>query len=386
MTFKLPPYPRTFWVLFWGLFINRISASLVWPFLTLYMRDTLEIPLTVTAFLITLQALSGLASTAVVSPLMDRAGRKKMMVLGLVASSATLVVMSQAHGLLPWVILVIVYGAVNQIFNIGSNAMVADLVQPKERPQAYALIRMIANLGIAIGPAVGGLLIKASSFSTALNTTAVVNFLLAVVVWSALPETIPQLRTKAEQQADGGFLSVIKDRLFIVTWGLYVLSLSAPSMIFALLLIYVKTHFEIREDQFSLLVTINAGMVVLFQYAITRFTIRFRPYPVMAAGALLYALGVGSIGLGTTFAAFAMSMVILTLGELLINPTVTALVANIAPTDKRARYLGVLSMSYPVASGFAPVIGGLLGDTIAPRATWFGGMAMAGMAAFGFYR
>ncbi len=177
---------------------------------------------------------------------------------------------------------------------------------------------------------------------------------------------------------------IFRDRTFVTVIGLFVLALSAPTTMFTLLLIYAKTHYGVAEESFSWIVTTNALMVVFLQTSITRFSARFPPVPVMAAGALLYALGIGSVGLGTAFPAFLLSMVVLTFGELLIAPTTTAFVANLAPADRRARYMGVFSITYPIAAGFAPVIGGFLGDTVAPQATWFGAMFMTLIAAGGF--
>lgn len=378
-------YPRSFWMLFWGLLINRVSTSLVWPFLTEYVKESLGIALTVAALLITLQSLTGLLSTVFVSPLMDRIGRRNVMVAGLIASGAVLIMMSFASTLVVWAFLMALYGAVNQVFNIGSNAMVADLVEPQRRAGAYALIRMISNLGIAIGPALGGFLISAGSFALALDVTAVVNVLLALIVLFLLSETIPRRLTRAEQKSDGGFRVVLQDRLFMITNGLYILATAAPTMIFSLLFIYVRTHFGFEADQYSWLIVTNAAMVVLFQYSVTRLTVRFRPFPVMAVGAFFYACGAGGVAFGTTFVWFWLCMVVLTVGEMLLNPTVTALVANIAPVQRRARYMGVLSIAYPLASGFSPVIGGFLGDIIAPQATWLGAMGITLLAALGFW-
>jgi len=39
-------YPRQFWVIFWGVLINTAGAGLVWPFMTIYLRQRLEVPLT----------------------------------------------------------------------------------------------------------------------------------------------------------------------------------------------------------------------------------------------------------------------------------------------------------------------------------------------------
>jgi MFS family permease len=51
----------------------------------------------------------------------------------------------------------------------------------------------------------------------------------------------------------------------------------------------------------------------------------------------------------------------------------------------RARYLGLLELGYPIGSGIGPVIGGILNDTIAPVAMWYGAGMMALIATLGFF-
>ena len=69
-------------------------------------------------------------------------------------------------------------------------------------------------------------------------------------------------------------------------------------------------------------------------------------------------MGAGSVALGGGFWGFWLSMVILTIGELLIAPTGTAVAANLAPPDMRGRYMGLYGITWGVAFGIGPVIGG----------------------------
>jgi MFS family permease len=104
----------------------------------------------------------------------------------------------------------------------------------------------------------------------------------------------------------------------------------------------------------------------------------------MAAGAFFYALGVGSVALGKGFSAFLLSMVILTLGELLLVPTATTLAANLSPVDMRGRYMGFYGLTWRVGVGIGPVVGGFLNDQIAPAAIWVGGLVIGLIAALGY--
>jgi MFS family permease len=377
-------YPPQFWVLFWGVFINRVSFSMLWPFLTIFMVNKLGVPLTTVTLLISLRSLSSLLGTGVVAPMMDRVGRKQGMVFGLLGSSIIFGVMAFASGLPIWAVLMFAHGIVMPMFNIGVYSMVADMVGEDTRPKAYALIRVVANAGIAVGPVIGGAL-AVISFEIIFVITGMVFALLALLVYLFVPETrTGNIKTKNDNEARGGYGVMLRDRVFLGFIGAYLLTEMAATHMFTLLPVYVSGQFGLVESQYSLLVTINAVMVVLFQYSVTRYTSRFKPFAVIALGSFFYAVGTLSVAFGSTFGHFAISMVIATIGELIASPTALTLVANLAPTHMRARYMGVMEMMYPIGSGVGPVIGGLLNDNVAPVAMWYsaGIMAFAGTLAF----
>lgn len=377
-------YPRQFWLLFWGVFVNRASVSMLWPFLTIYMYQKLGVPLTTVTLLLTLRAVFSIASTSIVSPLMDRVGRRGAMIFSLVASAFVFMGMAAADSLPVWAILLAAHGVVLPIFNIGVNTMVADLVDTEHRAPAYALIRTISNAGIALGPLVGGAL-AIISFELIFLMTAFVYVILAVLVTWLIRETMPeQDPNKANEPGQGGYGFILRDKTFIVFMAVYTLTLMAYTQIFSLLPVYVSENFGLRENEYSLVITVNAAMVVFLQYAVTRITVKFPPYIMISLGAAIYSVGIFSIGWGYALPHFLISMAIVTLGELIINPTATTMVADIAPTAMRARYMGIFSLGYPVSSGIGPVIGGLLNDYVAPQAIWYGGGLMALIGAVGF--
>jgi MFS family permease len=376
-------YPRQFWLLIGGYFVNQASASLIWPFLTVFMRERLNESLTTITLLFSVQAVAGLVSTSIVGSLMDRFGRKQIMIVGLLVNAGVLLAMSQAYSLPQWVILSALYGAFVTIFGVGSNAMVADLIEPERRVNAYALLRMGSNLGLALGPAVGGFMIVHSPVMS-YGVTAAANLILAGLVAVFLAESLSNDKSDVHKQDAGSYRTLLRDRLFLEVFGLCILVAVGATLVFRLMPVYIKENFGIAEDQFGLIVTVNAAMVVLLQYGFTRISSRFRPLPVLTLGALVYTIGVGSVAWGSTFPAFVLSMVIVTCGELLVAPTSTALVANLAPPNMRARYMGMFSINYMIAGGTGPVMGGYLADKIGPAAIWYGGMLIALIAVLGF--
>lgn len=381
-------YPRHIWLLFWGTLTSSLGMSFVWPFLVIYIREQLDVELTTITLLMTVQSIAGIGATAFLSPLMDRFGRKRAMIGGLVGSGAVLVTMIGAHTLWQWAIIMPLYGVVNSIFRIGSYAMVADVIPPDRRAGVYALLRMGDNIGIAVGPALGGFLATvayALSFGIAAATQMALAVLVTLFVAETLdPETVGDDSPLMLPTAQRGYGRLLHDRPFLTIWGVYALAQIANAMVFVLLGLYMKENYGLGENRFGFVVGTNAVLVVLFQYAITHWASRYPPLWIMVGGALFYAGGMGVFAVSNQFGLFVLGMVIFTVGELMLVPTATAFAANLAPADMRARYMGMFTLTFRVAAGVGPVIGGVLSDTIHPSATWYGGMVVCLVAGASF--
>ncbi|MBC8496363.1 MAG: MFS transporter, partial [Chloroflexi bacterium] len=115
-----------------------------------------------------------------------------------------------------------------------------------------------------------------------------------------------------------------------------------------------------------------------------RITKRKAPLWMLSLGALIYGFGVGSIALGDGFWDFWGSMVVITFGELVLVPTATTYVADLAPADMRGRYMSVFALTWGVATGIGPVVGGVLNDQISPQAIWYGGGLIGVLGALWF--
>lgn len=377
-------YPRQFWLLFWGMLISAVGGSMIWPFLTIYMRQRLDIPLTAVTLLLTLNAAAGLMTTFVTGPAVDRFGRKGAMFLSLAVGSIMMLAMSMAGTLQLWAILMAINGAFGPLYRVGSNSMVADLIEPERRASAYALLRTSNNLGVAIGPSVGGF-VTAASYALAFYSAAGASAIFALLVMFFVNETVPQRQIATEQpQTDGGYSQVLRNRPFLAFCGVYTLGVMAHVLMMVLLPVYAKENFGVPESQYGFIMATNAAMVVLFQYTTTRITERHHHLPVLAVGSLFLALGAGSVALGWNFPTFLASMVILTIGEMIVMPTSTALTANLAPPDMRGRYMSIYGLTWGIGFGIGPVIGGFLNDNLAPVAIWYGGLVMGLAATAGF--
>jgi MFS family permease len=378
-------YPSQFWLLFWGQLLIMFGASMIWPFLMIYVSEQLDLPLTAVASLMTIHAVMTLVTSFIGGPFIDRFGRKWVMVFGLTVTGISFLMMIPAHTLMAFAVLMGLRGASQPFFNIGADAMMADMISPELRPDAYSLLRMIKNVGIALGPAIGGI-IAATSYSSAFYIAAFCLIIYSLIMAIFAKETLPEKSENLGQPVDhfGGYGQIFKDRLFVWFVLGFTFTQVCATLIWVLLGVYAKQNYQIPENQFGFIATTNALMVVTLQYPFTQITKRHETLRVLATGTLLYAIGVGSVAYGEGFWGFWMSMVIMTFGELILIPTATTFTANLAPADMRGRYMSVYNLTWGVAAGIGPLLGGLLNDALGPRSIWLGGglVGLVSVAAF----
>jgi MFS family permease len=163
------------------------------------------------------------------------------------------------------------------------------------------------------------------------------------------------------------------------------LGLTGSMMLWILMPVYAKTNYGIQESLYGWIPTTNALMCVFVQYPVTAITRRHPALPVVGTGMLIYALGVGSVVLMSSFWGFWLSMVILTFGELTLVPTASKYVADLAPVDLRGRYMSMYWLGWGMARTLSPLIGGFLNDNIAPRAIWIGGLLIGLTSTLGLF-
>lgn len=370
-------YPRQFWLMFAGMLISTTGSSMIWPFLLIYVSSKLDLPLTMLAGLMTINAGVGVAVSFIAGPVIDRLGRKWAMVISLAANGLGYLLMSQANSLPAFALLMAWQGAFNPLYRVGADAMMADLIPPEQRVDGYALMRLSNNLGISVGPAVGGF-VAASSYNLSFTLAAAGLIAYSLLILFFARETLPREGAPAEKKA--GYGPVFADRTFLTFCLGMTLAQFCAAMMWILLGVYMKDNFAISESQYGWLPTTNALLVVSLQVWITTRTKRFGLLPMMMVGAAVYGLAATSVAWGQGFWWFWGSMVLMTLGELVLVPSSSTYTANRAPAEMRGRYMSVYGLTWSAAAGIAPVVGGFLSDTISPAATWYGG-GVAGLLA-----
>ena len=358
---------------------------MIWPFLMIYVSEKLDQPLATAASLLTINSIVSLGAAFVAGPITDRVGRKWVLVISLLGNGVVYLLLGQATTFGEFAILMVFWGLFSPLYRVGGDAMLADLVPPEHRADAFALLRMSNNVGISVGPAVGGF-IAATSYFIAFICAAVGLTSYGLLLTFFGHETLPaenRLRPKPRHPFEG-YEKVFRDRQFLTATGGFMLAQMSVVPIWVLMSVYTKTNFGIPESQFGLIAATNAIMVIFFQFPVTQRTKRFSSLSVMATGTAIYALATFCISLASSFWGFWLCMVLMTSGELMLVPTSSTYAANLAPADMRGRYMSIYGLSWGVASGISSPLGGFLNDRLGPKAIWYGAslMGLLGMSVF----
>ncbi len=384
-------YPSQFWLMFWGMLISTVGSSMIWPFLMIYITKKLDLPMAQAASLMTINATVGLISAFIAGPVIDRFGRKWIMALSLLAFGGIYSLYTQANSYPVLALLMGLTGLVNPLYRVGADAMMVDLIPPDKRADAYALMRMSHNLGIAVGPVIGGTLAM-TSYNFAFMGAAIGMITYALLTALFARETLPERSAQPASDAGavvaserfGGYLHILTDRPFMSFIFAFILTQMCAALIWVLLSVHANVYYGVPENQYAFIAGTNAIMVVVFQAFVTRRTKRYPHLPVLAVGSLIYAAAVLLIGLSASFLGFWTAMVVMTAGELMLMPTSTTYTANIAPVNMRGRYMSIYGLTWNVAQGIAPLAGGFLSDTISPSAPWFAGSVVGLVAVVAF--
>lgn len=381
-------FPAQFWFLVLGTLISSTGGFLVWPFLTLYLRQSMDVSMTTIGLLFTLTSPINFLSQVVGGSLADRWGRRIMMAISLFASGLVMLGFGLVGSLPSLIFLLALHGVFAPLFGPASNAMVADLIEPGKRAQAYGLLRVVMNVGAALGPSVGGF-IATRSYFVLFFCAALASLLYFLIVVAFVKETKPQRSTTLEERTEQGregWNTLLRDTPFLAFCLITVLTCAVYSQMNTTFPVYLKEDAGIGEAQYGQLMALNAVMVILLQFPITKITDRFRrmQMQMMALGALLYALGFGAQGFVGTLPLFALSVAIWTLGEMVIAPVSTVLVADMAPETLRGRYMGVFGLTWGVAYGLGPTLGGTVMDSLGGRYVWYASLLLGSIAAVAF--
>jgi MFS family permease len=360
-----------FWALQAGLLLNR-CGQFVQPLLTFWLTGVHRMSLTDAGAVVGGYGLGSSVGTAMGGVLADRVGRRRTLLASALGSALMLGLLSGAGHPRSIATGVFVLAMFYDLHRPAVHAMVADVVQPADRTRAFSITYTTVNLGFAVAPALAGWLAD-RSYTLVFLVAASIQVAWAVYVLTQLSESRPVPRTG---ELVGGFVDVLKDRLYVVFLLVMVLASLVPHQGFVALSAWMKQE-GFSAATFGTVIGLNGLLIVLVQPWVGDFLGRQEPSRMFVASALLQGLGFSMHGLGLGIPGHVAAVTVWTVGEIAQAPLIGAVVATLSPVHLRGRYQGLLAMSFASASFLGPWLGAWAMDEVG-RAMW-GGCLLAGV-------
>ena len=286
----------------------------------------------------------------------DRIGRRPLILAGWGFQAVVpLLLLAVGHRVYAGLALLAVLPVVGSLGNAADQAMVADLVAPERQEAAYAAVRVASNLGVTIGPPVGGLLLIGSHWPHLWIGTFVLGAIGFAVAWRYIPSGGAYAPEGPPER--GSFAVIVRDRPFL----LFMLSSVFATMTYVatetLLPISVTTTHHLAPAAWGFLMILNPLFVTVFQLRLTR---RVAHVPAaLKLGLAMPMMGVPFLLLDWNGSAPVIGLVIMifVLGEMLWVPTSQAVVAALAPADIRGAYMGAFGGTWSVGWAATPFLG-----------------------------
>ncbi|MGW4700717.1 MFS transporter [Streptomyces sp. NPDC004285] len=368
--------PSVVWTVFAGTIVNRLGY-LVTPFLVFFLASR-GVTGVETSYVLGALGAGNLIGPAVGGVLADRLGRRPTMLIGLIGAAAAQGALFLAPGVWTMAAAALLISAAGSTVSPAAYALLADAVDSERRRRAYALFGWGVNIGTAVAGVLGGYL-AAQGYWLLFAVDAGSMLLYALVVTIRLREP-ERSATGSPAAKDGiGYGVVARDRLALLLLPLFGVQLFVYSLTEVALPLAVRDS-GLSPAVYGAMAAVNAVVVVALQPFATAWLSRFPQLAVQSAGSALIALGVALTGLADGVTGYTVSVVVWSLGEVVVAGIAAGVFADLAPAHARGRYQGAFSWTWGVARFGALTVGVTAYTTLGPGALWWTAL-LAGTAA-----
>jgi MFS family permease len=377
--------PRPFVVLWLATFLFYLGFQLLLPVVPLYAvhlgaREA-HVGLIMGAF-----ALAAMVPRPLAGELADRIGRRPFVLLG-TAIFALAPLGYAAAGTIPVLILLRLFHGVGMGFGPTAATVIAtDLTPADRRGAAMGLFGLASALSFAVGPYLGGELVRARGFTTTFLVAAAIEGMSLALAW-ALPETRPIAERPAPPPAvatptrNGGLARF--GRRWFSPAALYPSALVVALYVsYGGLASFLPLFAEHRHlGNPGLFFTVFALASLVVRGSAGRLSDRLGRRAVVAPSLGVAAAGLGLLGLADTQGVFLVAAALYGLGFGAGQPALLAMTVDRVPAAERGRAMGTLYTAWELGIAGGAILLGICATRLGYEAIWWIAGAIAGVGA-----
>jgi len=359
--------PRPVYILFFARIINGIG-SFVYPLLAILLTLKLGFAEDAAGRITTVAVAVGGIGLLIGGKLSDKFGRKKILIIASLLGASCFIVCAflGTSQIIPYFLIAGNFFSLMQFPAI--TAMVTDKTTRVNRQNAFSLLYLGTNIGIAIGPLMAGFLINNYLFLFfIIDALTTIISLIPILIF--IKDTQPTEEDRrsidkddSESAEEGNVLIIMLRRPILLVFIFFsiIYSMVYAQYAFGVPLLMNTVFGADGPRNFGFLMTVNAAVVIIFTIFIISFTSRIRPIINISIAGILFAFGFGMLFYSNYLYLFVISTFIWTIGEILLTVNTNVFVANNSPITHRARFNAIAFFIAQSGYAIAPFITGQL--------------------------
>ncbi|MBS0350994.1 MAG: MFS transporter [Proteobacteria bacterium] len=363
--------PGAFWVVIVVAFINQLG-NMAMMFLVAYLTVHFKFSLPAASLIYALLCGAMLISGTIAGATADHFGAAKVMAIVLCTNAVVLLCMPLFNHFWSIALMCILWGIVIGAYRPAAQTFLMHVAPAESYRVAFSIFRLCWNLGMSIGPAIGGYL-ATHSFQLIFIFNGVANIVAGIILVLGLlfkPGVDQQPPPSTSEHKRWGWSYLWHDKLLLI----FVLGMIPVTMVFyqngSTMPVFIHQNLGLQLTIYGLLFTLNTLMIVFFELPISIITLTWPAKRSLIIGSILMATGFG----GFYFSSSAWHLFLLTaiwsLGEIIFFPTASSYVAELAPPARRGSYVSIYSTSINTGLLVGPWAGAIIMHAFTGRGLW----------------
>lgn len=359
----------TFWLVIIATFLNQ-SGNMAFVFLLVYLTRHIGLSLPQASFAFAVFCASMLFTGIACGSFIDRFGPARAMIASLTGNALILLLFPLVHHNSLILIMCTLWGLTYGVYRPAAQTLMTCLSKPGMHTITFSIYRLAQNLGMSIGPALGGYLIH-YSYGALFFSNGISNLIACIMLFFTLSGT--HWFTSQQAHAHRAPLS-LKWLQQDSALQLFILSMIPVCMVFfqheSTLAVFLAADLHLSLSFYGWLFTINTLLIVCFELLLNVLMMHW-PYRVnFMVGSFLITVGFAGLFFATQAWHVLLLTVIWTFGEMILFPSASSYIAEIAPAEHRGSYMSFFSTSTNLGLLLGPLAGAVAMGHLGASGLW----------------
>jgi predicted MFS family arabinose efflux permease len=352
--------------------INR-AGTMVIPFLSLYITKELDFSDSDAGSILAFFGIGSLFGSFLGGKLVDKIGFYKIMIFSLFITGFGFIGLQYATSF--WGLCFAILGimTIADMFRPAIFVSLKAYSKPENQTRSLALIRLAINLGMGIGPTIGGFIIVSEGYKSLFWIDGVTCIIAIIIFYLLVKEKKRPPMTKSVTEIASEKNAAYKDKSYWLFIGICFFMGMAFFQLIITMPIYQNVQFNLTEFDTGLIMFINVAIIVVFEMPFINYLekLKIPNTKLIIYASLLFGLSFYVLVCNFWIGILIVNIVIITIAEIVGFPYTNSYAINRAKEGNEGSYMALYAMAFSMAHIFSPKIGLDIVANFGHQVNWF---------------